>query len=115
MLKYVRDEIQCWNSLIDMWELYEVISFLPNIKSHQLRRGSDAGAWITVQTSKVNRTDLGAQEFFNYLFFRYGMEPLTLTNTFVTVVGSDSQFPTPSTARMEALSLLAITSYVTIL
>ena len=33
------------------------------------------GAWLTVHTSTVNGTELGAQEWCDTLFLRYGLEP----------------------------------------
>ena len=43
-----------------------------------LRRATKTGAWLTVQPSKVNGTELGEQEWRNALFLRYGLNPLDL-------------------------------------
>ena len=41
----------------------------------QLQRATKTGAWITVQPSTVNGTDLGAQEWRDDLFLLYGLDP----------------------------------------
>ena len=43
-----------------------------------LRQATKTGAWITVQPSTVNGTELGAQEWRDALFLRYGLEPQDL-------------------------------------
>ena len=50
----------------------------PVLHAPQLRRATKTGAWITVQPSTVNGTELGAREWRNALFLRYGLEPLDL-------------------------------------
>ena len=40
-----------------------------------LRRATKTGAWLTVQPSTVNGTELGAQEWRGTAFLRYGLEP----------------------------------------
>ena len=40
-----------------------------------MRRAEKTGAWLTVLPSTVNGTKLGAQEWHDTLFLRYGMEP----------------------------------------
>ena len=42
--------------------------------ARQLRRETKTGAWMTVQTSKVNSTDLGAQEWSDALFLWYELD-----------------------------------------
>ena len=46
--------------------------------AHQLQRATKTGAWLTVQPSEVNGTKLGAQEWRDALFLRYGLEPQDL-------------------------------------
>ena len=40
-----------------------------------MRRAAKTGAWLTVLPSTVNGTELGAQEWCDALFLRYGLEP----------------------------------------
>ena len=40
-----------------------------------MRRATKTGAWLTVQPSTVNGTELGAQECCDVLFLRYGIDP----------------------------------------
>ena len=40
-----------------------------------MRRAAKTGAWLTVLLSTVNGTELGAQEWRDALFLRYGLEP----------------------------------------
>ena len=47
----------------------------PVLHARRLQRAEKTGAWITVLTSTVSGTDLGAQEWRNALFLRYGLEP----------------------------------------
>ena len=42
--------------------------------AHHLRRATKAGAWLIVQPSTVNGTELGAQEWRDGLFLRYGLD-----------------------------------------
>ena len=46
--------------------------------ARQLQRATKTGAWLTVQPSIVNVTELGAQEWRDALFQQYGLEPLYL-------------------------------------
>ena len=46
--------------------------------AHQLQRAPNTGAWLTVQPSTINGTELGAQEWRDALFLRYGLDPLEL-------------------------------------
>ena len=50
----------------------------PVLHAHRLQRAAKNGAWIIVQPSTVNGTDLEAQEWRDALFLRYGLEPLNL-------------------------------------
>ena len=43
--------------------------------ARRLRRATKTGAWMTVQSPKVNGTDLGAQKWRDTLFLRYGLDP----------------------------------------
>ena len=45
------------------------------LQARRMRRAAKTGAWITVLPSTVNRTDLGAQEWRDTLFLRYGLDP----------------------------------------
>ena len=45
------------------------------LNAHQLLRATNTGAWLTVQSSTVNGTDLGAQEWRDALFLRHGLDP----------------------------------------
>ena len=47
----------------------------PVLHARCLRRAAKTGAWLTLKPSIVNRKDLGAQEWRNALFLRYGMDP----------------------------------------
>ena len=40
-----------------------------------MRRSAKTGAWITVLLSTVNETEMGAQEWRDSLFLRYGLDP----------------------------------------
>ena len=50
--------------------------------ARQLRRVTKIGAWMTVQPSTVNGTALGAQEWRDALFLRYGLTPPDLPKYF---------------------------------
>ena len=43
--------------------------------ARRLQWAAKNGAWLTVQPSTVNRTDLGEQECRDALFLRYSLEP----------------------------------------
>ena len=43
--------------------------------AHQMRRATKTGAWLKVQPSTVNGTELGAEEWSDALFLRYGLNP----------------------------------------
>ena len=40
-----------------------------------MRQATKTGAWLTVQPSTVNGTELGAQEWRDALFLQYSLEP----------------------------------------
>ena len=48
--------------------------------AHQLRQATKTGAWLTVQPSTVNGTDMGVQEWWDSLFLRYVLDPPDLSN-----------------------------------
>ena len=43
--------------------------------ARRMRREAKTGAWLTVMPSTVNGTELGAQEWRDALFLRYGLKP----------------------------------------
>ena len=47
----------------------------PVLHTRRLRRATKTGAWLIVQPSTVNRTELGSQEWRDTLFLRYGLDP----------------------------------------
>ena len=47
----------------------------PVLQARRLQRETKTGAWLTVQPSTVNGTELGAQEWCDALFLRYGLDP----------------------------------------
>ena len=55
-----------------MASLEASIACNPAVVTCRLRRAMKTGAWLTVQTSTVNETELGAQEWQNAAFLRYG-------------------------------------------
>ena len=46
--------------------------------ARRLQWANNTGAWMTVQPSTVNGTELGAQEWHDALFLRYGLDPQDL-------------------------------------
>ena len=55
--------------------LETTIARAPVDVTRRLRRATKTGAWLTVQPLTVNGTDLGAQEWRDAAFLRYGIEP----------------------------------------
>ena len=47
----------------------------PVQQERHMRRAAKTVAWLTVLLSTVNGTNLGAQEWRDALFLRYGLEP----------------------------------------
>ena len=43
--------------------------------ARHLRRVKNTGKWITIQSSTVNRMEMGAHEWRDALFLKYGLEP----------------------------------------
>ena len=66
-----------WRRVIQRAEeaLAATLEGAPVQRARRLRRETKTGAWLTVQPSTVNGTDLGAQEWRDSLFMRYGLEP----------------------------------------
>ena len=58
-----------------MASLETTIVGAPAVVTRQLKRETKNGAWLTVQPSTVNGTELGAQEWRDAAFLRYGLEP----------------------------------------
>ena len=58
--------------------LTDPLDWGPVLHACRLRRAAKTRAWLTVQPSAVNGTELGAQEWRNALFLRHGLEPLDL-------------------------------------
>ena len=62
---------------ITQYTYYKLITILgdPVVFTRRLRRATKTGAYLTVQPSTVNGTDLGAQEWRDAAFLRYGLDP----------------------------------------
>ena len=45
----------------------------PVLQARRMLRAAKTGAWLTVLPSTVNGTELGAQEWRDNLFLRYGL------------------------------------------
>ena len=80
--------------------------------TRRLRRATKTGAWLMVQPLTVNRTELGAQEWRDAAFLRYGLEPPELPKH-ATAATPNFPFFMPSTARGVASSRRVIMSSVT--
>ena len=78
----------------------------------RLRRATKTGAWLTVQPFTVNGIELGAQEWRDAAFLRYGLEPPDLPKN---CDGCNAKFSyaTPLTARGAASSQRVTMSSVT--
>ena len=53
--------------------LTETLAGAPVQDARRLRREKKTGEWLTVQSSTVNRTELGVQEWQDALFLKYGL------------------------------------------
>ena len=60
-------------SIISETAVEEAITADPAFDSCWLIQQTKKGAWITVLLSKVDRTDLGSQEWYDYLFLYYSI------------------------------------------
>ena len=58
----------------EMASLEVTIAGAPEVVTHRLQRAKKTGAWLTVHLSTVNGTELGAQEWRDSAFLRYGLE-----------------------------------------
>ena len=58
-----------------MVSLETTIARAPGVVTRRLQRDKKTGAWMTVQLSTVNGTELGAKEWQDAAFLRYGLEP----------------------------------------
>ena len=58
-----------------MASLEATIAGAPELVTRQLRQATKTGAWLTVQLSTVNGTELGAQGWRDAAYLRYGLEP----------------------------------------
>ena len=58
-----------------MVSLETTIAGAPGVVTRRLQRDKKTGAWMTVQLSTVNGTELGAKEWQDAAFLRYGLEP----------------------------------------
>ena len=67
--------MQKWSILPAEESLAETLAGAPVQDAHRLRRVTKTGAWLTVKTSTVNGTELGAQEWQDSVFLRYGIDP----------------------------------------
>ena len=47
----------------------------PVFHAHRMQRAAKTGAWLTVLPSTFNGMELGAQEWRDALFLRYGLKP----------------------------------------
>ena len=59
------------------------------LQARQMIRAEKTGAWLTVLPPTVNGTELGAQEWRDAFFLRYGMEPPDLPKYYD---GCEAQF-----------------------
>ena len=58
-----------------MVSLEATIAGSPEVVTCRLQRAAKTGAWLTMQLSTVNGTELGLQEWQDPAFLRYGLEP----------------------------------------
>ena len=84
----------------------------PVLHARRLQRAAKTRAWITVQPSTLNGTELGAQEWRDALFLRYGLEPPDLP---IYCDGYQAKFlsVTPLTVKRAASSRRVTTISVT--
>ena len=74
-LRYGRAEVRRQNVAKAVASLETTIARAPAVVTRRLQRATKTGAWLTVQPSTVNGTELGAQELRDAIFLRYGLEP----------------------------------------
>ena len=74
-LREGRAAVRLQNAAKAVASLETTIARAPVDVARQLRRATKTRAWLTVQPSTVNGTELGAQEWRDAAFLRYGIEP----------------------------------------
>eukprot|EP00957_Ditylum_brightwellii_P166437 12669246-Ditylum_brightwellii.AAC.1 len=47
-------------------------------KKHKLMRSMETGAWLTLKSDRMNRTDIEEEEFRDHMRLWYGQRPLHL-------------------------------------
>ena len=69
-----------WKMIVLLEEeaLAETIAEVPVQGAYRLRQATKTGVWLTLQPSTVNGPELGAQEWQDALFLRYGLYSLDL-------------------------------------
>ena len=70
-----RAEVRQLNVAKAVASLETTIARSPAVVTFRLRRETKTGAWLTVQPSTVNGTELGAQEWRDAALLRYGLNP----------------------------------------
>ena len=78
--KFIRDgieELQKQYVVRDEAALTETLEGAPDQVAGRLWQVTKTGVWLTVQQLTVNGTELGAQEWRDDLFLRYGLDPRT--------------------------------------
>ena len=66
--------------------LAETLAISPVQDARQLRQATKTGAWLKMQPSTVNRTELGVQEWKYALFLRYSLDSPDPPNTATDVM-----------------------------
>ena len=74
-LQEVRMAVRKQSVLLAEEALTEILLGSPVHGACRLQRATNTGEWLTLQPSTVNGTELGAQEWRDALFLRYGLEP----------------------------------------
>ena len=70
-----RAAVRHQNAATAVASLETIIARALAVVTCRLRRATKNGAWLTVQPSTVNGTELGAQEWRDAAFLRYGLDP----------------------------------------
>ena len=70
-----RAAVRCQNAAKAVVSLETTIVRALVVVTRRLRRATKTGAWLTVQPSTVNGTELGAQDWRDAAFLRYGLDP----------------------------------------
>ena len=98
ILREGRGEVQNQNIVCLEVALEETLAGAPTQVACHLQRVKKTGAWLMLQSSTVNGTELGAQEWIDDLFLRCGLDPPELQKS-VTAVMPLSESNMPLTAR----------------